>query len=161
MRSDWETIDPRVRRLLVRISGSIAALPGVEKIVLYGSYAKGTSTKESDIDLAVFFRDGGNPLLEEYRRLARICATPEFDIQVQPFLSSELEAPCGIVEEIDMYGVELPLCPPVEAARAAEMSRDGDKRDFAGNPAAIRLTQEGNAHEKTGEIPLLAHALRL
>lgn len=110
MRTDYERVEPAIQALLRRIAGAVSELPGADKLVLYGSYAKGTHSPESDVDLAVFFRDSANPpLIEEYRRLARICATPDYDIQVQAFALSELESPCGIVEEIDMYGVELPL----------------------------------------------------
>ncbi|HWQ58389.1 MAG TPA: nucleotidyltransferase domain-containing protein [Clostridia bacterium] len=110
MRNNWETLDPAILGLLTRLGRSIAELPGAERMVLYGSYAKGTNTEESDVDLAVFFRGGGNSaLLEEYRRLARICATDEYDVQVQAFSSDELANPCGIIEEIDAHGVELPL----------------------------------------------------
>ena len=110
MRTDWQTVDPRVVALLTQLGKTIAQMPGVARMVLYGSYAKGTSNEESDIDLAVFFTEKGDAvLLEEYRRLAHICATSDFDIQVQAFSEAELESPCGIIEEIDLYGVEMPL----------------------------------------------------
>lgn len=122
MRTDWETVDPRVVALLTKLGRSIAQLPGVDRMVLYGSYAKGTSNEESDIDLAVFFSEKNDPLLlEEYRRLARICATPDYDIQVQAFSVTELESPCGIIEEIDLYGVELPLFLPQAQGGAASI----------------------------------------
>jgi len=123
MRTDWETVDPRVVALLTKLGRSIAQLPGVDRMVLYGSYAKGTNNEESDIDLAVFFSEKNDPLLlEEYRRLARICATPDFDIQVQAFSVAELESPCGIIEEIDLYGVELPLFLPQAQGGAASIA---------------------------------------
>jgi predicted nucleotidyltransferase len=123
MRTDWETVDPRVVALLTKLGRSIALLPGVDRMVLYGSYAKGTNNEESDIDLAVFFSEKNDPLLlEEYRRLARICATPDFDIQVQAFSVAELESPCGIIEEIDLYGVELPLFLPQAQGGAASIA---------------------------------------
>jgi predicted nucleotidyltransferase len=123
MRTDWETVDPRVVALLTKLGRSIALLPGVDRMVLYGSYAKGTNNEESDIDLAVFFSEKNDPLLlEEYRRLARICATPDFDIQVQAFSVAELESPCGIIQEIDLYGVELPLFLPQAQGGAASIA---------------------------------------
>ena len=45
---------------------------GIEKVYLFGSYAKGKSKKESDIDLALIFND-----LDDSER---------FDIQVQSML---------------------------------------------------------------------------
>ncbi len=89
------------------ICRQIDALDCVERVILFGSYAKGCPTSESDIDLAVFFQGGETSLVERYRQLARICANTEIDVQVQPFDACELNQPCGIVEEIVRYGVEL------------------------------------------------------
>lgn len=93
--------------VLSDICRRIAALPGVESIVLYGSYAKGQAGSESDIDLAVFFDTQDECLIDRYRELARICANPQVDVQVQPFHTYELIRPCGIMEEVVTYGIEL------------------------------------------------------
>jgi predicted nucleotidyltransferase len=85
----------------------IFALPGVRTIILFGSYAKGDAEAESDIDLAVFFDAAEDCLIEQYRELSRICANPEVDIQAQPFHTYELLQPCGIIDEVVSYGVEL------------------------------------------------------
>jgi len=85
----------------------ISALPDVHKIVLFGSYAKGLAVPESDIDLAVFFDTEDDCLLRQYHDLARICANTQVDIQVQPFHAYELLQPCGIIEEVVTYGIEL------------------------------------------------------
>ncbi len=85
----------------------ISALPDVHKIVLFGSYAKGIAEPESDIDLAVFFDTEDDCLLRQYHELARICANTQVDIQVQPFHAYELLQPCGIIEEVVTYGIEL------------------------------------------------------
>ncbi len=84
-------------------------LPGAEKVVVFGSYAKGTQGPDSDLDVAVFFgEDDHTPFLFRHRALTRLCVNPEIDIQIQAFSSAELDAPCGIVEEIVKYGIELP-----------------------------------------------------
>ncbi|MEA4823826.1 MAG: nucleotidyltransferase domain-containing protein [Clostridiaceae bacterium] len=85
----------------------ISALPGVEKIILFGSYAKHTQNAESDLDLAVFFNTDKVCLLEEYRSLVKICASTEENIEVQAFRTNELCDPCGIIGEITEFGVEL------------------------------------------------------
>ena len=87
----------------------IAEIPGVCKIVLYGSYAKGTQTETSDIDLAVFFASDKPCLLDEYRQLVRLVSGLGVDVQVQAFHAFELIDPCGIIEEILTFGIELPL----------------------------------------------------
>lgn len=92
-----------------QICRAIALLEDVDKIVLFGSYAKGCAECESDIDLAVFFHTNDARMLRQYRQLARICVNSSVDIQVQPFHTIELSTPCGIIEEIEAYGLE--LCP--------------------------------------------------
>ena len=82
-------------------------LPRASRIILFGSYAKGTQSEESDVDLAVFFDTEKESLLDEYRALVGICRSSELDIQIQAFHISELDEPCGIIEEIANYGVEL------------------------------------------------------
>lgn len=89
----------------------IAALPGVVRVILYGSYAKGTQTEASDIDLAVFFDSEEPCLKKEYRLLAEICRSAELDIQAQAFHAGELNEPCGILDEILAHGVDIPLDP--------------------------------------------------
>lgn len=87
----------------------IAALPWVSRIILFGSYAKGTPSEASDVDLAVFIDSDKPCLLDEYHVLTEICRSAELDIQVQAFHSYELDEPCGIIEEIVTYGIELPV----------------------------------------------------
>ena len=105
--SDFEGLFGEHAALMRAICQRIHALSDVNKIVLFGSYAKRCAESESDIDLAVFFDSSDARLLRQYRELARICVNPEIDIQVQPFHTYELATPCGIIEEIEAYGLEL------------------------------------------------------
>jgi|WetSurMetagenome_2_1015567.scaffolds.fasta_scaffold531627_1 predicted nucleotidyltransferase len=82
----------------------IYRLPRVVAVILFGSYAKGRATAESDVDLAVFFDKEAEALREEYRTLSRICNCIEIDYQVQAFSTQELTDPCGIIEEILQFG---------------------------------------------------------
>ena len=88
--------------------GAAGKLPGAQKVVVFGRYAKGTQSPDSDLDVAVFFGDDGTPFISRHRALTRICVNPDIDIQAQAFSVSELDAPCGIVEEIVKYGIEYP-----------------------------------------------------
>ena len=106
---DFEGIFGEQAARMREICRAIYALPEVDQVVLFGSYAKGCAVCESDIDLAVFVKSTDTRLLRIYRQLARICVNSEIDIQVQPFHTYELATPCGIIEEIEAYGVE--LCP--------------------------------------------------
>lgn len=103
-------IIPECERELFRLRlERIFRIPGAAKVILFGSYAKGTANAESDIDLAVFFDSDKECFIEEYRRLVDICSDSPMDIQVQAFGVCELHEPCGIVEEIVTFGVELPV----------------------------------------------------
>ncbi len=84
----------------------IKVIEGVEKIIIFGSFAKGTNKPDSDLDIAVFFKTDEAILKEQYRALSKICTCPEIEIQVQAFSVVELSNPCGIIEEIIKYGQE-------------------------------------------------------
>jgi predicted nucleotidyltransferase len=98
---------PDEARSAVRAALSEALLlPDAVSVVIFGSYAKGTETPESDLDVAVFFDNDDSCLLDRYRRLVKLASSPFIDIQFQAFSARELDAPCGIVEEIVEYGIE-------------------------------------------------------
>ena len=82
----------------------VTDIPSVEKIIIFGSRAKGNAREDSDVDIAVFFDLEESKMLECYRKLVHICTIPEVDIQIQAFPASELDNPCGIIEEIVKYG---------------------------------------------------------
>ena len=81
MKSLFDAKRPIVEDMAARIS----ELPGVAKIILYGSYAKGTQSPESDIDIAVFYDVDKTFFLEEYRMLAKIALLYTEDVQIQAF----------------------------------------------------------------------------
>lgn len=93
--------------LMENVCRRIYSLPDVREIMLFGSYAKGGARPESDIDLAVFFDAQEDCLIGRYHELMHICANPEADIQAQPFHTFELLQPCGIIDEVVAYGIEL------------------------------------------------------
>lgn len=106
---DISCIFPQHADVMAEVCERVSKLPGAERIVLFGSYAKGTAEAESDVDLAVFFETEEECLVKQYRALMRICSNPELDIQAQPFHTYELLQPCGIIEEVVTYGIELKI----------------------------------------------------
>ena len=106
---DFERVFGEHADFMRDVCRAILTLEDVDKIVLFGSYAKGCADSDSDVDLAVFFQCKNARMLRQYRQLARICVNSILDIQVQPFHTYELATPCGIIEEIEAYGLE--LCP--------------------------------------------------
>ena len=97
----------QITRVLLDLRQCILALPWVDRCILFGSFAKGTWSTESDVDLAVFTCRNSPCGLEEFRVLNRFCHGLDLDIQIQIFPAEELDDPCGIVEEIVLYGCDL------------------------------------------------------
>ena len=80
----------------------------IEKIFLYGSYAKGNYRKDSDIDLAVIspnFRE--EDCIENMTSMLCKVNKLKADIQTIPFSIEEYNNPKGIMEEILRTGIEL------------------------------------------------------
>lgn len=76
------------------------------KIILFGSYAKGNFHDESDIDIAVVFKDFGN-LIEMQLDLMRLRRKIDSRIEPHPFRESDFNISNPIVSEIIKYGQEI------------------------------------------------------
>lgn len=92
--------------VLKTLRRSLMSVYGVCSVVLFGSYAKGTFTPESDIDIAVFVRDGID-LLSVFRQSVKLSSGYPLDIQILVFYESSLDEPIGIVGEIAEYGFDI------------------------------------------------------
>ena len=76
------------------------------KIILFGSYAKGNYNDDSDIDIAVVFKDYSN-LIDMQLELMRLRRKIDSRIEPHPFRESEFELSNPIVGEIIKYGQEI------------------------------------------------------
>ena len=73
-----------------------------EKIVLYGSYAKGTNHNESDIDVAIIVKEVEGSFLDKEARLYKIRRS--FDYNIEPILLESKKDRSGFLEHILSYG---------------------------------------------------------
>lgn len=73
-----------------------------EKVVLYGSYAKGTNSMESDIDIAVIVNKVEGSFLDKEARLYKIRRS--IDSNIEPILLEEGNDRSGFLEHILTYG---------------------------------------------------------
>ncbi len=76
------------------------------RIILFGSYAKGNFHEDSDIDIAVIFKDYSS-LIDMQLELMRIRRKIDSRIEPHPFRESEFEPSNPIVFEILKYGREI------------------------------------------------------
>jgi predicted nucleotidyltransferase len=104
------TIPKPIQEIIEDYVRKIGSQIPVEKAILFGSYAKGTYTADSDIDLAIFsdyFAQAEK--IEGFRFLFLQAMNYGIDLQPQPFTVQDFREPVGIVEEIVKSGIEIPL----------------------------------------------------
>jgi uncharacterized protein len=77
-----------------------------DRMILFGSYAKGNYHKDSDIDIAVIFKDYNN-LLDMQLELMRLRRKIDSRIEPHPFRESDFDISNPIVYEIVKYGEEI------------------------------------------------------
>jgi uncharacterized protein len=76
------------------------------KIILFGSYAKGNYHEDSDIDIAIVFKDFNN-LIEMQVELMKLRRKIDSRIEPHPFRESDFDISNPIVYEIIKYGQEI------------------------------------------------------
>ena len=80
--------------------------PGVKKIFLFGSYARGTFHEDSDIDLAIIF----DSLSDSFDMQVELMKMRKFDIRIEPHpLSGESDSQISnpLAKEILKNGLEI------------------------------------------------------
>ena len=137
--------DPAADPLLRRFRNALHEIYGerIERIVLYGSRARGEAHAESDYDVAVFLKDMSDRRAEE-RRLWNLTAelrdaTGE-DIQAAPFPAGSYGRRTPLMHEIRLDGIDLgPPGPPLSSYAPA------GTREVGISPEAASFLEQ--AHE--------------
>jgi len=75
------------------------------EIILYGSYAKGTARKDSDIDIAVVVSSVINDFLDEATMLYTL--RREIDDRIEPILIVESNDRSGFLEDVRKTGYRI------------------------------------------------------
>ena len=101
-----DSIPQQIKEKIIEIRDALLKCVEVSKVYLYGSYAKGTFTNDSDIDIAVFVVSEANER-ENYIEFNRLARCSKYDIQIQVFNEEELNEPNGIIDEIVRYGTDI------------------------------------------------------
>ena len=78
----------------------------IDRAYLYGSYAKGTSNKWSDIDVAIISTDFSDDLFEERLNLMQLAASIDNRIEPKPFKRELFNRNDPLVDEIQKNGIQ-------------------------------------------------------
>lgn len=103
---------PQNNPVLMRFHAALAELYGnrLERVVLYGSRARGDHRADSDYDIAVFIKDAGS-FYDEAGRLAEITTDILDDtgavISATPFAAGAYRDRTGFMHELRKDGVDL------------------------------------------------------
>ena len=109
----WQE-NPKLMKALIRMSKDLKDVYGeyLVKIVLYGSYARGEQTAESDVDIAVILKDGNTEKMHE--EMTDIVVDYELDqgvtlsvIQIESEQFREWNKTLPFYQNIDQEGIVL------------------------------------------------------
>ena len=83
----------------------------IDRVILFGSYAKGNVRPDSDIDIAIISKDFGKDRVEEGMTLFRIAGKIDPRLEPIPFSTKMYENDTWIplIYEIKQKGIELKL----------------------------------------------------
>ena len=93
----------KARELVKRYSKIVVANMIVNKIILFGSYARGDYRKDSDIDVAVIVPPDSisKNMLEDMTKLFTL--TRDISLDIEPILLVDEEDPSGFLDSILEY----------------------------------------------------------
>ena len=93
-----------IKAIRIRIGNEL----DIKKVFLFGSYAKGTYSENSDIDICIVAANVENEFLAAFKIAPKIT---NIDARVEPIVISEKDFNernvFGIVKEIKTYGIEI------------------------------------------------------
>src|SRR5690242_13528991 len=104
--------DPQTDPVLLRFRTAVADVYGerIERMVLFGSRARGAARPDSDYDIAVFINDAGT-FTEDSARLADISTDILLEtgavISATPFLAGTYRERTGLMHELRKDGLDL------------------------------------------------------
>ena len=90
-----------------RFLAAVRAVRRVEAAYLYGSHARGTAARWSDIDVAVISPDFSSDLFRERLLLMRLAADVDDRIEPHPFRPADFDPAAPLVDEIQRTGVRV------------------------------------------------------
>lgn len=91
-------------KIAKRYIDSISNQFQIESALLFGSYAKGTNHPDSDIDIAIVFRNVDD-IIDLQIQLMQLRSDDDLLIEPHPFKISDFQMSNPVVAEIMKYGI--------------------------------------------------------
>ena len=99
--------DARLNKIIINFLEEIQKKFKLDDAYLYGSFAKGTSNKWSDIDIAIVSSDFSGDLFEDRLILMRMASSIDDRIEPKPYTRELFNADDPLVDEIQKHGIRL------------------------------------------------------
>lgn len=99
--------DAKLNKIIEKFLEQIDKKFKIDDAYLYGSYAKGTAGKWSDIDIAVVSSDFSDDPFEDRLILMHLASTVDDRIEPKPFKKELFNANDPLVDEIQKHGIRL------------------------------------------------------
>lgn len=101
-------IPKNILEIIIKYIQELSKEISIDKVIIFGSYAKNTYNEDSDIDIAIFSKDFKNSsIIEDMSFLLIKTSGLGIDLQPQPFTLDDYSNPDGLVKEILDTGIEL------------------------------------------------------
>ena len=101
-------IPKNILEIIIKYIQELSKEISIDKVIIFGSYAKNTYNEDSDIDIAIFSKDFKNTsIIEDMSFLLIKTSGLGIDLQPQPFTLDDYSNPDGLVKEILDTGIEL------------------------------------------------------
>ncbi len=97
----------RVEEMIINYGKLVEKQVDVKHIYLYGSYAKGTYSPDSDIDIAVVGDDFSGDPIEDTLVLMKIRRKIDYRIEPRPFKTSDFNLSNPLAREIMNTGIKV------------------------------------------------------
>jgi len=100
-------IEKRIEDVVREYARLVSKIYNLSEVYLYGSYAKGQNTIDSDIDIALISYDFGDDMLDNMLVLMQIRRKVDSRIEPHPFHKSDFDISDPFVKEILNTGIRI------------------------------------------------------
>ncbi len=97
----------QINQAILKYAENIKKQYCIKAIYLYGSYAKGNNTDDSDIDIAVVSDDFTGDIIEDTFRLMQLRRNIDYRIEPRPFTGSDFNEDNPNAREVIQTGVRI------------------------------------------------------